>query len=281
MRNLTSYKDDAFIFFNDVLDGKNTTKKDPNYKDRILVLMPAIREYFTEYDALFEQNNLHKLSCANYEDNTKKDLLSLYAYKRTAFQKLKNLITTSELNRIINTCQNCTINEINSFDHIVPKEEFSEFSVHPKNLFPSCTKCNGHKSTVWREDSKVVFLNLYLDQLPSTQYLFAKPIISNRKISVEFTVSNNNGIEKELFQKIKNHYEKLELCERFKDNIDSVISPLKNTIASFKNDLPLERIIEISIETSKKNMIAFGTNYWKSILEMAFLNDSVFMTQFQ
>ena len=160
MRNLQHYSNDTFEFHKKVLESKNKTKKDPTYKERIENMDDDIDSQFLVYDDNFAQNTLEsidKYKCTNSEKN---DLLKLYSYKNSVIKRLKVKITTTDTNRIINTCPNCTISEINSFDHYLPKDEFPEFVVNPKNLFPSCTICNGYKNDVWLEGGQRLFLNL-------------------------------------------------------------------------------------------------------------------------
>lgn len=137
MNNLKNSTINAITFFDDVVNLKKNTKSDPTYKVRVNLLRNDIQNKFNEYDTLFVKNNLVTINPFGYTNQDKVDLLKLYSYQSKIIQKLKNSITTTEHNRIINTCQNCTISEVNSFDHIIPKNEFPEFSVNPKNLFPS------------------------------------------------------------------------------------------------------------------------------------------------
>jgi hypothetical protein len=105
----------------------------------------------------------------------------------------------------------------------LPRSLFGEFIVNPKNLFPSCGECNGHKLA---NPSSSEFLNLYLDQLPSKQYLFVDIEIDGRDMETTFYCDNRNKICDALFNTISNHYDKMHLFQRFTDNNDLVISPL-------------------------------------------------------
>jgi len=280
MRNVKFYTDSCFEYHKAIIASKNKTKDDPDYKNRVSLLNNDIENQYISFDDYFTKNELAMLSNLSYSGQNKTDLLSLYSYKSSVIQKLKTQITTSDTGRIINTCQNCTIGEINSFDHLVPKDEFPEFSVNPKNLFPSCTKCNSFKSSNWRDSGKNIFLNLYLDKLPEEQYLFVDITKSKGTFGTKFYLRNDGFIDEDLFTLIKFHYEKLFLFQRFSENNDLVITPLKNSIESYFTKLPLEEIKKVCIEISQKNQKAFGHNYWKSILEIALINDAEFMEQF-
>lgn len=276
MKTLQHYTDSAFEFHEEVLE----RKKDLLYKERIKNMSNAIECQFSVYDDNFCQNTLENINSYEYTIDEKEDLLLLYSYKNSVIKRLKIKITTTDANRIINTCPNCTISEINSFDHYLPKNEFPEFVVNPKNLFPSCTICNGYKSNIWRIDGKRIFLNLYLDSLPEEQYLFVNLIINDDVIVVNFYLKNTGNISNEIFEIIENHYNKLHLLERFEININEVITSLENTINSFVSKLSLIEIKNSIIEKSNRDRIVFGKNYWKSILEIELINNVEYLKRF-
>jgi hypothetical protein len=275
MKNLNAHIAPAIDFFDNVLASKNKTENDPNYDARVKLLRPNILATYTLYDAAFAADNLIIMGANGYIAPPKNDLLKMYTYKNKTFQKLKTAITTTVRNRIINTCQNCTINEINSFDHLLPKDEFPEFAVNPKNLFPSCTQCNGYKSTVWRHNGTTLFLNLYLDILPLEQYLFVDITITDI-VDAIFILDNRNNINPQTFALISSHYSRLHLTDRFRLNRDDVVSELINTIKEMSSMLTVQQIREVFINKSNRDKENLGRNYWKSILAIELVNSTSF-----
>ncbi|MGC2236174.1 MAG: hypothetical protein WA584_08435 [Pyrinomonadaceae bacterium] len=279
MRNLKSFSGNTIDFHDLVLKNKYRTKNDETYKDRVQELRAQIVEKFDEYDLLFASKELANLVSAGFVDQDKTDLLNLYSYKSRAIQELKIEITTLENNRILNTCQNCTINEINSFDHFLPKEEFAEFIVNPKNLIPSCTACNSFKTAIWKAGNSMLFLNLYLDELPNSQYLFVNITVADNIIDTEFYLDNRNCIDAPFFDVIKSHYGRLHLPERFSDNRNDTITELENLIYAYRNRLPREEIIDAVEQKVKLDKLSFGHNYWKAILQQSLINSDIFMNR--
>lgn len=277
MKNLKRYKECSSTFLDDVLKAKNNHKKDPDYKDRVEILKPYVKIKYSTFDAEHTANNLASLTAHGYAGQEKIDLLKLYKYDNSVIQKLNEKVTTLEGNRLINTCQNCTINEINSLDHIVPKDEFPEFSVNPINLFPSCSKCNGHKSYVWRENNKSVFLNLYINYLPEQQYLFCNPTFNGDKITLKFTVENRFGIEQNLFDLIENHYTRLHLPKRFRKNSHDTIYELSKEINKYKAKISKDELIKTIKEDILEEKAYYGFNYWKAIIKETLINDKQYL----
>ncbi|OHT44906.1 HNH endonuclease [Flavobacterium tructae] len=277
MKNLKPHKECSNTFLDDVLKAKNNSKKDPDYKKRVEILKPDVKNKYSTFETENIANNLASLTAHGYAGQNKIDLLKLYKYDNSVIQKLNEEVTTLEGNRLINTCQNCTINEINSLDHIVPKDEFPEFSVNPRNLFPSCSKCNGHKSTVWREKNKSVFLNLYLDNLPEEQYLFCNPTFDGDKITLKFTVENRFAIEQNLFDLIYNHYTRLHLPKRFRKNSSDTIYELNKEINKYANKISKDELIKTIKEDVMEEKIYYGFNYWKSIIKETLINNQDYL----
>ncbi|WP_299223831.1 hypothetical protein [uncultured Psychroserpens sp.] len=278
MRKLKPYNEDSFEFYEAVVNSKKNSAQDPNYKERLQAHEALISDKFDDYDEGFDDDDLVSLVNHGFINQDKTDLIKLYSYKSKKMQKLKIAVTTTERNRLLSTCQNCTISEVNSFDHFVNKDEFPEFSVHPKNLFPSCTKCNSYKGQDWRDQGQLTYLNLYLDDLPEEQYLFVDiNIAHDDAVSTKFYLDNPHDIDDLLFTRIENHYKNLHLCKRFQENADTVITSLENTIRTYSDKLPIEDIIDLVLENAERDIQYYGYNYWKSILELAMVESDDFL----
>lgn len=280
MKNIAPYNENTFDFHKKVISKKRNPNADPNYKTMVSSHNDTIQESFNNYDEKFIENKLEEIQSIGYMGVDKERLLKLYSYKAQIFQKLKIKMTTRTNNIIDNTCQNCTISEVNSFDHILPKDEFCEFVVNPKNLFPSCTKCNSYKNVAWLEDGERLFLNLYTDILPSEQYLFVELEVENDNLKLMYLVDNRNNIPTDLFNIINTHYGKLHLCQRFKENSDVVVSELEIEINKYKSDVPISRIKEIVQDECIDQKELLGHNYWKAILKQALINNDNYMRRF-
>jgi len=280
MKNIVPYNGDTFNFHKNVISKKKNTSTDPEYKTIVSSNNDTIEVAFNNYNEKFIGNKLEEIKCIGYAGDDKKRLLKLYNYKAKIFQKLKVQMTTRDDNIIDNTCQNCTISEVNSFDHILPKDEYCEFVVNPKNLFPSCTKCNSYKNIAWLEDGKRLFLNLYTDVLPSEQYLFINIEIKENNLILTYFIENKNNINSDIYNIIKTHYKKLKLCQRFKENSDIVVSELEIEINKYKSDVSLDRIKEIIQDECLEQKKLLGHNYWKAVLKLALINDDNYMHRF-
>ncbi|MFW1989540.1 HNH endonuclease [Acinetobacter baumannii] len=271
MINLNVYKNSSISFLELVINSKKKGRNEsiPYYKDRIKLLVPFLEKSYKIYDTAFIENKLYSLSAIpNIDPHEKEDLLKLYNYSSKPFVKLKNTIISLPNNRELNTCQYCTINDVNTLDHIIPKENFPEFVVHPKNLIPVCSQCNSFKSDKWIKNGGFEFLNLYLHILPMQQFLFVDISYNNFTFDVKFYLKNKNGIDAILFNIIENHYTNLKLLERFNNKSNEIISEFENSIIGSLTKLSLSDALECSKATIGLERIRLGFNHFENVLKL-------------
>lgn len=274
MKNLRHSNKNAFDTYQAILQRKN----DGDLISRLTILEDVIREKYQQYEDHFASNSLEELTPLNSDKHQKDDLLKLYSFQGKVIKEIKKDIMAIDSERISNTCPLCTLGEIRDFDHYLPKASFSEFAVNPKNLFPSCSICNGHKGGSWKNEGGRLFLNLYLDLLPEDQYLFVNS--KNEGTEITFYLENVTGINPQLFNIIESHYTKLHLLERFREASNDVISELVNALKANSKHSNLSKVVDAVIEAEEGNKKAFGFNYWKSILKIALVRNHEFLSRY-
>lgn len=280
MKRLTPYSGNCFEFHEEIVERKREKDNDPTYKNRLNILNNKVEMLFQHFEEEFQNNNLDAIRSNGYSGQDFRDLQSLYSYRSKKIQSLKKELTTDENNRVDNTCQNCTINEINSFDHYFPQSNYAEFIVNPHNLIPSCTKCNAKKNNVIFKNGHRIFINHYKDVLPDVQYLFVDIIIHDN-IEVVFHLDNINNIDDEVFQLITSHYTCLDLLTRFQLSSNNIISELDTEIRNYSSKLPIETIQQVVLQQCSDCFRKFGKNHWKYILKKSLIEDSDFLDRFR
>lgn len=279
MQKIKHYTEDAFEFFIAVVNNKNKGFT----KDTVAALEDRIKLLFDIYTNSFKTDKLGNLIHASFLDSEVNALSNLYSYKSRCFKKLTQYLTTDEHGRKQNKCPFCTINDVSTLDHYLPKNEFVEFAANPLNLIPCCPECNSLKSSLWRFGTERSCLNLYIDDIPQVQYLFVDILIEDGTLKCEFYIDNRNNIESNLYNRIKKHYSQLKLLERFKKNSDYEITDLQSVLHSHFHSHSLDN--EENYSEIKKNIYSyielmrdkFGCNYWKIVLKDACIhNENIF-----
>lgn len=278
MINLSPFQDSSTDFLNEVISSKRKGPKEtaPYFKDRIKDLPRIILPVYPIYEHAFSKNTLHTVTASvNFTDDQKADAIKLYKYKSKPFVKLKNSIISRPNNYEEHTCQYCTINSVNTLDHIMPKDDYPEFAVYPKNLVPACSECNSYKSKKWMTGGVFECLNPYLHQLPTVQFLFASVNYVNNTFDVSFYLDNSNYlIPSYLFNIIINHFYNLHLLERYKQASFKIISEFDNTIRGSLTTQSLDDAFNSARATIYLNQVNFGYNQFESILKLELCNGS-------
>lgn len=265
---------DSFIFHQKVLDSKNA--RSATLKLRISKKDSALEGRYNEYDAAFSSDTLEKITEDSGMQAMKDDLQSLYDYKAKPFADLLDTLITHD-GILDDTCPNCDKDSVETFDHLLPQSLYPEFSDHPLNLMPCCSECNGHKSSVWLEDGKRKYLNLYLDEIPAEQFLFCTIKVENNNLICDFRLDNKNGIETDMFRKINNHFTKLDLLDRYKRRSSQIISRYKSTLRNGKKrvaagystkDIIRKEMLYESLDMKARE----GNNYWQALIYEACSN---------
>lgn len=265
MLKIKSYEGESFPFYQEIVSSKRNTENKPTLKQELEEISDTQAACFKNYDTEFLSNNLVAVEAEQYSDNNKANLKALYGFRSKKIQELKNILTTHPIHRenILNICQNCTINEADTMDHILGQTEFPEYSVHPKNLFPCCSVCNKKKSDRFvNEQGSQLFLNLYLDDLPRSQYLHVD--FGNNWLP-RFWLERPTDVPCDIFHLIERHYLQLDLLNRFRDSSNEIISTLRYTIKTFGGD----RIQEKTEELCQELEPVLGYNHRKVVLTRA------------
>lgn len=274
MKALKFYKTKGFEVHEDAVNRKH----EGDIKRRLISINQMIYLEYENFNDKFESNTLHHLKPNISFNDYNNNLQTLYKYTSYPIQKLRKAIQASNPDTISSTCQNCTVDTLNSMDHILPKSKYPEFIVHPRNLIPSCTTCNSIKNNLIAEGDYQPLLNLYIDILPKEQYLFA--IISldeYEELDFIFELRNENcNINEHLFSVLENHFTKLKLLYRMKLKAIELLTAFKNEMKNFSKAFPFDEVIKIQMLSVEENLEAYGDNHWQYILQKSLLESPLF-----
>ena len=256
-------------------DSVNFYKNVANYSMKGATLDAIAEQIENSYRLYDQQFTLKKLGTLipngfSTSDAIKNDLKKLYSFRKKDIRRLFQELTTGKYNRLSSKCPYCFRGEVSSFDHFLPKELFPEYSVHPRNLVPACSRCNQYKSIEYKD----VF-NPYIDDVPIlAQYLFVKFQKLNDDFLVEYYLDNSNGIESSLFKRIENTFAILDLANRYKEaSSDLFVMVSKDIKLEKKGDLDEIKIKERLLFKYKELYGCDDVNNWEYVFRVACLQD--------
>ena len=275
MKNLKSYSEDCFKVYKEAVENENKNK------DILLNIQDDIESQFYIYSGKFRDKKLYEITSLAFSEEEKESLINLYQYRSAIIQKIKGAILDSQEITINNTCQYCTLSEVSTLDHIIPKKSFPEFSVNPLNLFPCCAKCNSKKSNLWIKNDKHLFLNLYLDELPNKKYLIADFDFKDNIPMVTFSLGNPENIDNRTYEIIESHFSRLDLLRRMRERSNEKITDIINAIkGNYKLNSDIDSVKSAIRETEENNKKVYGYNHWKSVLILSIIEKDEFWNKF-
>ena len=156
----------------------------------------------------------------------------------------------------------------------MPKAKFSEFSVHPRNLIPSCSNCNSRKGDFFEG-----IVNLYKDDLPKEkQYLFVNLKLCGDQIKADFYIGNEVGIGSNLFYKIKRTFAILQLNERYKQSCNELIEEVHRYIKLKESSLKDRfQVKDDLLDEFAQLNVSKDVNDWRYVFKKSCLeNDQIY-----
>jgi hypothetical protein len=118
--------------------------KDEPGRGQLINIRPKISLDFASYLGNFPSIVLRAPSIYVVPESTAlRGCYSIQTVQRDALLKRIVQIQTTDFQEI---CGYCLLHLRTTIDHYVPKEEYSEYSILPKNLLPCCARCNTIKN---------------------------------------------------------------------------------------------------------------------------------------
>ena len=186
------------------------------------------------------------------------------------YDKLINLAKNPKIG-----CPFCGgINIPAQIDHFLPKSRYGVFSVYPYNLIPICIECNTiYKKEFFPTTREKQLIHPYLDSdcYFKEQWLYAEYIIDDgsKYGTISYFVNPPDKWDSDKKEKIKFHFDKFKLDQRFAQKSVEIISDLLTQMESYKHEdiLSMEDFKKCSIDSLAKGISSI--NHWKKVALMA------------
>lgn len=169
-------------------------------------------------------------------------------------------------------CPFCGISESSTLDHYLPKEQYPEFSVFPKNLVPSCAVCNTRKRDRILDDGTNVrmFLHPCYDVIPDIAFLQVRARMEADALVLSYRLVQPAGMALQTFQHLRNHFDELDLADRYRrmglEHLGGQYPALRRAYGPGEDPA---RVAEKLIEGAEDFEEVQGPNYWLAKLYRA------------
>lgn len=214
---------------------------------------------------------IHSMVASGYTVGQAEALKNCYSVKsNSARNSLISRIITNQTTEFQAICAYCLFYPRQTIDHYIPQDEYPEYSIMVKNLLPCCSYCNETKNQYWRNANRRLFIHMYNDVLPNTQFLFATvTFAANNMPVVRYRIANNSGIAPGLFDVIHEHFDRLHLCNLYSElGTSTLLSEINTDVLT--NRQTYGNITNSVLRTFLRNkavnlQTTYGPNYWKAI----------------
>lgn len=169
-------------------------------------------------------------------------------------------------------CPFCGISESSTLDHYLPKEQYPEFSVFPKNLVPSCAVCNTRKrDRILDKGTNVrMFLHPCYDVIPDMAFLAVRARMEADALILSYRLTRPAGMAVQTFQHLRSHFNELDLADRYRrmglEHLGGQYPALRRAYGAGED---AERVAEKLIEGAEDFEEVSGPNYWLAKLYRA------------
>ncbi|MDC0675994.1 hypothetical protein [Nannocystis radixulma] len=165
MRRLKPYVGDPWQIFLEICDASTHQLRHPRLAEAYAVVEERYREFLAlngDFSGI--------AACSAFSDEQSNALKQCYETEAPALKLLKKAIRQFQDPDVRGFCQNCGLNEPNTFDHYIPKNEFPEFAIHPHNIVPCCQQCNDiRRRSPWRDEHGCRTFHLFFDEVEANE----------------------------------------------------------------------------------------------------------------
>ncbi|NIK37912.1 hypothetical protein FHY12_000197 [Xanthomonas arboricola] len=269
MRSIPLLPVDATDVFDEIAAAKHQPRRGRIQKARTKVLAA----YHSYEDAVPEVGGLDEAALTDLQKEAMRHAFIVETEPMTGLRG--DLLKRISVAR----CPFCGISESSTLDHYLPKEQYPEFSVFPKNLVPSCAVCNTRKrDRILDEGTNVrMFLHPCYDVIPNTEFLTVRARMDADALILSYRLTRPVGMSLRTFRHLRSHFSVLDLADRYRrmglEHLGGQYPALRRAYGSGEN---AERVAEKLIEGAVDFEEASGPNYWLAKLYRALAGNDDF-----
>ncbi|UUZ67921.1 HNH endonuclease [Polaromonas sp. P2-4] len=240
-------------------------------RNQLVAAHPFVEERYDKLDEAIAADTLRLMEVDGRAAPIGDALRACYGGSTQPLKDLKKAITAAQPKRLLKYCPMCGTTIHSTFDHYLPAVRFPEFSVHPLNLIPCCSKCNSTKNDDWLTPAgRRQYLHAFSDEIPDATFvtvtLHEGDVMTG--VGASFSLVRPNEIEASTWVLIKSHFDRLHLLERYaelsNDEIAEMLSDCRIFLDSGGPD-----VRQFLGHCAQERFGIHGRNHWRAVLMQA------------
>lgn len=269
MRSIPLLTVDATAVFDDIAAAKHQPRR-----RRLQAARSKVLSAYDDYESSApEVGGLNKAKLTSLQEDAMRHAFNVETEPMTTLRG--NLLKRISVAR----CPFCGISESSTLDHYLPKEQYPEFSVFPKNLVPCCAVCNTRKQgRILDVGTNVrMFLHPCYDVIPDVEFLRVRTRMEADALVLSYRLTRPAGMELPTFQHLQSHFNELNLADRYRrmglEHLGEKYPAFRRAYGAGED---ADRVAEKLIEGAEDFEEASGPNYWLAKLYRALAGNAGF-----
>ncbi|HTM67350.1 MAG TPA: hypothetical protein VL093_13565 [Flavipsychrobacter sp.] len=174
-------------------------------------------------------------------------------------------------------CPLCSVREVETLDHYLPKTQFPALAITPINLVPSCSPCNTGKKIKYPRTTAEQTLHPYYDDIEKDNWLSAH-LIKTDPIGFHFFVNAPEAWDHVKADRVKNHFESYGLDELFSAKANEELRGSQSYHQALFNHS--SELLKFHLEESgKSRALNLGVNSWQAVMYKTLASDEWFLSE--
>lgn len=251
------------------------TVKNAQHRSKLSACIPYLVTAESEFNSKFLTNELYQIkpNTIVYGEIDNNEMKRVYDYRMVQCEDGKKYYDKIFDSASDGICPLCSVREVDTLDHYLPKMTFPVFAVTPINLIPACFKCNKGKQVSFPTSAENQTLHPYYDNIDEDHWLRAK-IVQGNPIAFHFYVEKQSNWDDTKFARVKNHFESFKLNELFSSKASRELRGISFHLKGLNEQSP-ELLIEY-LNEAYKSRITLGKNSWEYSLYFELANNKWF-----
>jgi hypothetical protein len=239
----------------------------PGLKSRLASVGHLIAQAEAEYEYNAQNSALHTFSSTEgingivSQDEIEKVYTNSMVGKNAPGRALYDKLILSIPNRI---CPLCGQRTVTTLDHHLPKAKYPFFVVTPINLVPACSDCNKLKRGDKLMNAFDQTIHPYYDNCEDDVWLNAE-VIESLPTTIRFFVQPPSTWSRELSEKAKFHFDKLELAILYGSHAAVELGNIRHAISNL-HSISGPTSVMSHLETIATSCQSFNKNSWQTAL---------------
>ncbi|WDT68009.1 HNH endonuclease [Cloacibacterium sp. TD35] len=262
---------------NDILDIFFSDNPQSNVQGQITANRASLVFLEGQYISKVQDNTLFEMprGIPNIITLSKGDLIRYYKYRMLNKENARKFYDTLLLSAPNNICPYCTIKNVKTVDHFLPKSEYPYLSVVPSNLVPCCRDCNTDKKISYPIDNDTQTYHPYFDNIENESWIKAE-LMCTEPLSFQFRVERLPHWNDNKFNRSVNHFKTYNINELFSNEANRELRTRQFYFKQLLNRDNIQLIEQIE-DTYNSCLNSVGVLDWQTIMYACLKENSWFL----